>query len=561
MRFAQSFHSRILPAMSGHDRRSGAQGCAQSLAMAHRRSFRDAIEILNGLITKKRGGGGAVVDLDRSPSTHDSSRWENHFQLVADHLKLLGLEEPVSKLSVIHVAGTKGKGSTCAFVERILRASGFRTALFTSPHLLDIRERFRLNGEEVSEETFNKYFWWCWDHLQANEAEQGLPMPRLFRFLTILAFKMFTSEDVDVAILEVGLGGRCDATNVVRNPAICGVASLGYDHMEILGNTLAEIATEKAGIFKAGVPAVTVPQPAEALEALKKRALELNIPLEIAPPLETYNLGDLKLGLQGEHQRTNAALAVRLCRGWAERSDHQEHKAILNEALEQGRLPDSYIKGLVEVRWAGRAEIVREKKLSFYLDGAHSPESMEACAKWFSSAARADNIHKENEEISAFDIKQFYTPTSNSRQILLFNCMPKRDPNLLFPPLLDICKQQDISLELAIFVPPYSSYTSIDNTHDSPVDPDLSWQKVLQQHWESFKEKDSKAEDYRREFLSGLENGYSSCHFGVSSAVMPSLPAAIDWLRFCSARHPNLHLQVLVTGSLYLVGDVLRLLK
>ncbi|XP_024522346.1 uncharacterized protein LOC9646144 [Selaginella moellendorffii] len=113
---------------------------------------------------------GAVVDLDRSSSTHDSSRWENHFQLVADHLKLLGLEEPVSKLSVIHVAGTKGKGSTCAFVERILRASGFRTALFTSPHLLDIRERFRLNGEEVSEETFNKYFWWCWDHLQANEA-------------------------------------------------------------------------------------------------------------------------------------------------------------------------------------------------------------------------------------------------------------------------------------------------------------------------------------------------------------------------------------------------------
>ncbi|EFJ23578.1 hypothetical protein SELMODRAFT_32076, partial [Selaginella moellendorffii] len=440
-------------------------------------------------------------------------------------LQLLGLEEPVSKLSVIHVAGTKGKGSTCAFVERILRASGFRTALFTSPHLLDIRERFRLNGEEVSEETFNQYFWWCWDHLQANEAEQGLPMPRLFRFLTILAFKMFTSEDVDVAILEVGLGGRCDATNVVRNPAICGVASLGYDHMEILGNTLAEIATEKAGIFKAGVPAVTVPQPAEALEALKKRALELNIPLETAAPLETYNLGDLKLGLQGEHQRTNAALA----------------------ALEQGRLPDSYIKGLVEVRWAGRAEIVREKKLSFYLDGAHSPESMEACAKWFSSAARADNIHKENEEISAFDIKQFNTPTSNSRQILLFNCMPKRDPNLLFPPLLDICKQQDISLELAIFVPPYSSYTSIDNTHDSPVDPDLSWQKVLQQHWESFKEK-------------GKISSYS-CHFGVSSAVMPSLPAAIDWLRFCSARHPNLHLQVLVTGSLYLVGDVLRLLK
>ncbi|EFJ06055.1 hypothetical protein SELMODRAFT_431032 [Selaginella moellendorffii] len=189
---------------------------------------------------------GAVVDLDRSSSTHDSSRWENHFQLVADHLKLLGLEEPVSKLSVIHVAGTKGKGSTCAFVERILRASGFRTALFTSPHLLDIRERFRLNGEEVSEETFNKYFWWCWDHLQANEAPYAtsLSVPHNFSIqdvyvggcektrlcFLILLYGLTRDQQVDVAILEVGLGGRCDATNVVRNPAICGVASLGYDH-------------------------------------------------------------------------------------------------------------------------------------------------------------------------------------------------------------------------------------------------------------------------------------------------------------------------------------------
>jgi folylpolyglutamate synthase len=102
-------------------------------------------------------------------------------------------------------------------------------------------------------------------------------MPGFFRFLTILAIRMFTAEQVDVAILEVGLGGRLDATNVVRSPVVCGVASLGYDHMELLGNTLAMIAGEKAGIFKAGVPAFTAPQPKEAMDALLKRAKELSV--------------------------------------------------------------------------------------------------------------------------------------------------------------------------------------------------------------------------------------------------------------------------------------------
>ncbi|KAL1096072.1 hypothetical protein V6Z11_D06G199700 [Gossypium hirsutum] len=337
--------------------------------------YQSTLDALSSLITKK--------------SRADKSNKGGGYDLLFDYLKILELDEAIPQLKIIHVAGTKGKGSTCTFAESILRNCGFRTGLFTSPHLIDVRERFRLDGLEISEEKFLEYFWWCYDRLK-EKTNDDVPMPTYFRFLALLAFKIFASEQVDVAILEVGLGGRFDATNVVKNPIVCGLSSLGYDHMEILGNTLGEIAGVKAGIFKHEIPAFTVPQADEAMHVLEEKASKLNVNLQVAHPLDANLLNGLKLALEGEHQYLNAGLAVALCSTWLRRTGHP----IIN-FNQTGPLPEPFIMGLTTASLQGRAQIVPDIEspgnLVFYLDGAHSPESMEACARWFSLCTRDDN--------------------------------------------------------------------------------------------------------------------------------------------------------------------------
>lgn len=179
------------------------------------------------------------------------------------YMRTLNLD--VSKLSVVHVAGTKGKGSTCTMVESMLRVKGYTTGLYMSPHLIDVRERIRINGEMLPTGDFARNFWSVYHALQNGPD----PMPGYFRFLTCLAFYVFCKSDLDVVILEVGLGGRLDCTNIVPNPVVCGVSSLGLDHTNVLGDTIEEIAMEKAGIFKKGVPAITVDQVPGAMSRLK----------------------------------------------------------------------------------------------------------------------------------------------------------------------------------------------------------------------------------------------------------------------------------------------------
>ncbi|CAI9774863.1 unnamed protein product [Fraxinus pennsylvanica] len=162
--------------------------------------YDEVMEALSSLITKR--------------SRADKSNKGDRFDLLFDYIKILELEEPIKEMNIIHVAGTKGKGSTCTFTESILRNCGFHTGLFTSPHLIDVRERFRLDGIDICAEKFLTYFWWCWNRLKERTSDE-VPMPTYFRFLALLAFKIFAAEKVDVAILEVGLGGKFDATNVV----------------------------------------------------------------------------------------------------------------------------------------------------------------------------------------------------------------------------------------------------------------------------------------------------------------------------------------------------------
>ncbi|KAH9324310.1 hypothetical protein KI387_004488, partial [Taxus chinensis] len=516
---------------------------------------------------------------------------------------ILDLEESLSRLNVIHVAGTKGKGSTCAFAESILRACGYRTGLFTSPHLIDICERYRLNGMEIEQETFLKHFWWCWHQLK-DDCTKDVPMPNYFRLLTLVAFKIFTAEKVDVAILEVGLGGKYDATNVVKSPVVCGIASLGFDHMEILGDTLSQIAGEKAGIFKPRVPAITVPQPEEAMEVLKDKASELSVPLQVALPLSLSSLGGFKLSLAGDHQYINAGLAVALCRAWLRSTGHSKDFDLLESVDDKAYLPEPFIKGLAKASFPGRAQVIPDpyvrcseqhseedvenvdaSELIFYLDGAHSPESMEACANWFSCAIKNDlqsctqvkgmpNVTQNcyNHLSPNFEQQKYSSQNyrKNSKQILIFNCMAERDPKLLLPHLVDTCALHGVHFHGAFFVPNHLSFTQVGSSltpaaNDSPK-VDISWQLFLQRTWENLINKGKESNNMELglpqipppyDFLldDSSQESYPNNKYKVFSAAMPSLPQTIKWLRECVRQNHSVHLQVLVTGSLHLIGD------
>jgi len=305
----------------------------------------------------------------------------------------------------------------------------------------------------VDKSTFLRHLWATYNSL-ADKADEDAGKPAYFRFLTLLGFKIFLEAKVDVAILEVGLGGRLDATNCVRDPVVCGVTALGFDHVALLGNTLPQIAREKAGIFKKGRPAFTVPQPEDAEKALHEVATTIGTVLQRARPLDEYFLeapGDssgtaknLRLGLAGEHQRQNASLAVALAAEWECLSPKASQvKGV--EALRRGRsvhggvLPAEYISGLQLARWPGRGQIIRydpetgsieesslqsmsphwsptdssSSSLTFFLDGAHTAESMVPCATWFADASAA-----EAEQAGATDVS-----TTTTHRVLLFNCM------------------------------------------------------------------------------------------------------------------------------------------
>lgn len=177
-------------------------------------------------------------------------------------------------MSVIHVAGTKGKGSSCAYTEAIVREHGFRTGFFSSPHLVTVRERIRINGQPISQLCFAEYFWEVYRKLEDTKKHES-DMPAYFKFLTVLMFHIFLDLNVDVAIIEVGIGGLKDCTNVVRNPVCVGITSLALEHTSLLGNTLEDIAYQKAGIFKPKAVTFSVPQHPRAMSILEKRSIKL----------------------------------------------------------------------------------------------------------------------------------------------------------------------------------------------------------------------------------------------------------------------------------------------
>ena len=259
------------------------------------------------------------------------------------------LGNPQDALRIVHVAGTNGKGAACALMESSLRAAGFSTGRYTSPHLVSLTERFMLNGAPVSEESLD-------------EAYASLPNPEgltYFELLTATAFELYRKEKVDWLVLETGLGGRLDATNIVKRPEVCVITRIGLDHCDWLGGTLREIAAEKGGIIKDGVPVVLGAMPAEAREVLERIAKERNAPCIYAP--DSIKESEIPEGfaLAGKFNRENALTALAALK-----------------VLGVGR--DAIERGFASVVWSGRFQKIVKDGKRFIVDGAHNPPAMRA---------------------------------------------------------------------------------------------------------------------------------------------------------------------------------------
>ncbi|XP_006816294.1 folylpolyglutamate synthase, mitochondrial-like [Saccoglossus kowalevskii] len=197
-----------------------------------------------------------------------------NIKMFKDNLKTVDISiDEIDALNIIYISGTKGKGSVSAFCERILRANGLKTGMFSSPHLMEICERIRINGLPLSCEDFSKYFFDVYNKL--NDIQNR------FSFLTVMACHVFMQEKVDAVIMEEGAGGTYDCTNVIRFPTVTGINLIDFDHMEMFGDTLGKIAWHKAGICKPGRPAFTVTQSKEAVDVILARPKELHVIIQL----------------------------------------------------------------------------------------------------------------------------------------------------------------------------------------------------------------------------------------------------------------------------------------
>ena len=531
---------------------------ASSTAANHSDAYTRAVIELNGLQTDA-----SVVEQARAARASSPDilrkRARKRFNLdkMRGYLERSGLTlEELNNLNIIHVAGTKGKGSVSAMCESILRAHGLKTGFYSSPHLIEVRERIRINGRPISKADFVSAFWTSYDKLKASVSTDSpdRDMPSYFRMLTVMAFHVFLNEKVDVAVIEVGMGGTHDSTNIVAKPIVCAITSLGYDHTRVLGDTIEEIAWHKAGIMKPGRPVFTLPQLPEALKVLRQRAKELNASsIHIVSELTAYPGKRPTMALSGKHQLLNGSLAAQVCREWLKHTGHWVPlEDITSQELLEGiplakvfDLPPAFHEGLRTCRWLGRNEIWRKGNITYFLDGAHTPGSIRSSAEWFVEAAQEEACG-------------LVGPVC---RVLLFNITRNRDPTTYLTPLLG-CR-----FDYALFTPNIPSpFSYSPDTTNCTVTIEAQYATVAanEQVWMSLC---AQAEQQTCHTASPRSSTIEKC-----SCTFCSIREALAWLsQGCTSASPPdtpaLHtlsaasrVQVLVTGSLHLVGDVMRVL-
>lgn len=328
-------------------------------------SYEDSVARLLGLVDHER----SVPAQPRQKRIYDLRNVERLLARMGD---------PHRRRGMVHVAGTKGKGSTAAMVESIARAAGYSTGFYSSPHLHSFCERIRRDGQPVSKQRFAQLTDAVWPHHRDNASDPEAGPATLFEYLTAMGFRCFAQDGVDVSVIEVGLGGRLDATNVVT-PEVSVITPVSLDHMAILGDTIGEIAADKAGIIKPGKPVVVGPQFPEAMDAIDCAATEQSAPvirvgdaitwkveeasadgqiLEIHGRRDSYRL---RLPLLGDFQGANAATAVGAAEALAGAGYSIDRHAV--------------VAGLESVEWPGRMEVL-SREPTLVVDGAHNDHSV-----------------------------------------------------------------------------------------------------------------------------------------------------------------------------------------
>jgi folylpolyglutamate synthase len=453
--------------------------------------------------------------------------------------------EDFNKLRVIHVAGTKGKGSVCALVASIFQQyssvtnlsraasnEGIKTdganqnpgteaeglgkvGLYTSPHLVTVRERIRINNEPISQSLFASHFFTLWDRFSASASAAGLPnpcspetKPGYFRYLTIMALHVFLQEGVTTAVVECGIGGEYDSTNILTKEAVTvsGITRLGIDHVGMLGDTLDKIAWHKGGIMKEAVQCFTVPQELEAMQVLEERAKEKLTELAVVERRKDIESGDVKIGLEGDFQKDNASLAVAV-------AGAHLSKMGFGDVLHGEKLPEEFLRGLEQVSWEGRCEVMAEGNIEWCIDGAHTVESIKVTADWFTGKLRR---------------------STKAQAMLIFN-QQERDGAVLALALhmaLERATGMRHIFSNAAFCTnaPYKTV----NPNEDPIADDLRIQRTISDTWSEF-EPDTEIEVYS------------------------SIEEAVENAREISKESEKL--LVLVTGSLHLVGGFLKVLQ
>jgi len=456
-----------------------------------------------------------------------------------------------NRLNAIHIAGTKGKGSTSAFISSILTQYPRRKiGLYTSPHLRFVRERICINNVPLSEAKFASYFAEIWDALEASAERLGLPhspceKPVYFRYLTLMAFHVFLQEGVDAAVIECGIGGEYDSTNVLERPTVAGVTSLGVDHVAMLGGTVEEIAWHKAGVFKEAVSAFTVEQPEGALRVLRERAGEKGVELRVVrrdPRVEK-----VKLGLAADFQKVNASLAVAVA---------AEHLRVMGVAdvRAEDELPEEFVKGLEEVKWGGRCETRIQGSVGWCLDGGHTLESIVVAGEWFADCVLGTGA--TSPPLSTF------TP-SKSPRILIFNQQTRAG----LPLLRDL---HSLLTQKLNDPHPFTHVIFCSNvTFSSGYRPDLVSMNVEAKDVEELSVQKESARGWRE-----IDGGGQGCVNGegsevfvvrtIENALAKARDIAGEWVGGAgeSAETGGEGIvKVLVTGSLHLVGGALEVLE
>lgn len=452
-------------------------------------------------------------------------------------------------MNAIHIAGTKGKGSTSSFISSILyqytkSSSGNaprKVGLYTSPHLRFVRERIQINNQPLSEETFAKYFYETWDRLEASAAAANHPNPSspdtkpvYFRFLTLMAFHCYMSEGVDAAVIECGIGGEYDSTNILVKPSVTGVTSLGIDHTAMLGETIDSIAWHKAGIFKPDVPAFSAPQPEGAVQVLQQRAAERSTTVDIVATHPA--LDSIKLGLAGDFQKINASVAIATASAYLQQQGHTDMPSPNDGSA---LLPEPFRIGLEQVRLGGRCEIRHDPahNLTWHIDGGHTLESIEMAGRWFAS------------------LIQHPSTTSNLPRILIFNQQTRDASSLAMRlhttlatalnnrrPFTEVIFCTNTTYASTGFRPDLTSV----NTNAADVEA-LSVQHELAKTWAEV-DPDAK--------VSVVKTIEEAVVLARTAGTVGTAGTTVS-----DGAHSSEDVKVLVTGSLHLVGGVIEVLE